>query len=98
MDSNDQYRMNDKEEIFSKKIKAGKRTYFFDVKATRNQDYYIIITESKKAFDDNSFVKHKIFLYKEDFMKFKNGFMETLDHIQNELMPDYDFDQHSENQ
>ena len=92
------FKRSDKEEVFTKKVKAGKRTYFFDVKETRNQDYYIIITESKKGFDDNTFVKHKLFLYKEDFMKFKNGLQETLDHIQTELMPDYDFNQFPENQ
>ena len=65
---------NDREEIYSKAVRAGKRTYFFDVKATRNNDYYLTITESKKRFDNDgnqNFEKHKIFLYKEDFEKFK---------------------------
>jgi len=64
---------NDREEIYSKAVRAGKRTYFFDVKSTRNNDYYLTITESKKRFDNDgnqNFEKHKIFLYKEDFEKF----------------------------
>ncbi len=82
-----------RDEVFSKKIRAGKRTYFFDVKATRGNDYYLIITESKRGFDDGQFVKHKIFLYKEDFNKFLSGLSSTIDHVKNELMPDYDFEQ-----
>lgn len=76
---------NDKEEIFSKAIRAGKRTYFFDVKATRKNDYYLTITESKKRFDEDGnyhFEKHKIFLYKEDFEKFAEGLHEVIDFIQ----------------
>lgn len=71
----------DREEVFSKKVRAGKRTYFFDVKATRSNDYYITITESKKRMEDGVFVKHKIFLYKEDFEKFVEGLTETVDYI-----------------
>lgn len=71
----------DREEVFSKKVRAGKRTYFFDVKATRSNDYYITITESKKRLEDGVFVKHKIFLYKEDFEKFAEGFKETVEYI-----------------
>ena len=73
-----------KEEIFSKSIKAGKRTYFFDVKATRKNDYFLTITESKKRFNEDGtfqFEKHKIFLYKEDFEKFTEGLNEVLDYI-----------------
>ena len=55
----------DNEEVFSKKVRAGKRTYFFDVKATKGDDYYVTITESKKRYEDGGYVKHKIFLYKE---------------------------------
>jgi Protein of unknown function (DUF3276) len=75
---------DNKEEIFSKVVRAGKRTYFFDVKTTRGNDYYITITESKKRFnDDGSFVyeKHKLFLYKEDFEKFEEGFSEVVTFI-----------------
>ena len=74
---NEGFDMNeDREEVYSKAVKAGKRTYFFDVKATRNNDYYLTITESKKKFDKDgvsSYEKHKIFLYKEDFEKFAEG-------------------------
>lgn len=82
-----------RDEVYSKKVRAGKRTYFFDVKATRGNDYYLIITESKRGFEDGQFVKHKIFLYKEDFNKFMAGLSETIDHVKAELMPDYDFEQ-----
>ena len=73
-----------KQEIYSKSVRAGKRTYFFDVKATRRNDYYLTITESKKRFgrDGKSFYeKHKIFLYKEDFDKFADGLTEVVDYI-----------------
>ena len=79
--------MDDKkpqEEIYSKTVRAGKRTYFFDVRATRNDDYYLTITESKKFFNEDGtshYKKHKIFLYKEDFEKFQDAFTETLDFI-----------------
>lgn len=73
-----------KDEIFSKAVRAGKRTYFFDVKSTRGNDLYLTITESKRRYnDDGSFryEKHKLFLYKEDFEKFQDGFVEALDKI-----------------
>jgi len=78
--SNDQE--NYKNEIYSKAVRAGKRTYFFDVKSTRSGDHYLTITESKKKFDQEGnfhFEKHKIFLYKEDFDKFKDGLTEVVD-------------------
>jgi len=86
---------NGREEIFSEKVKAGKRTYFFDVKATRSNDYYLTITESKKRFKDDGFTyeKHKIFLYKEDFNKFLDALNSTVNHVKQELMPDVDFTQ-----
>ena len=74
----------ERDEIFSKAVRAGKRTYFFDVKATRRNDYYLTITESKKRFDQSGkyhFEKHKLFLYKEDFEKFAEGFSEVVDYI-----------------
>jgi hypothetical protein len=71
----------EREEVFSKKVRAGKRTYFFDVKATRSNDYYITVTESKKRLEDGVFVKHKIFLYKEDFEKFAEGLQSTIEYI-----------------
>ena len=78
----------DREEVYSKAVKAGKRTYFFDVKATRNNDYYLTITESKKKFDkdgNSSYEKHKIFLYKEDFEKFAEGLDDTVEVVKNAL-------------
>ena len=74
----------DRDEIYSNAVKAGKRTYFFDVKATRNNDYYLTITESKKKFDNDgnaSYEKHKVFLYKEDFDKFMTGLTQAIEYI-----------------
>ncbi|MBT1703413.1 DUF3276 family protein [Chryseosolibacter indicus] len=86
---------NGRDEIFSTKVKAGKRTYFFDVKSTRSNDYYLTITESKKRFKDEGFTyeKHKIFLYKEDFNKFLEALTNTVNHVKHELMPNVDFSQ-----
>jgi hypothetical protein len=89
------YDNNDKkmESIYSKRIRAGKRrTYFFDVRATRGNDYYLTITESRKRFNDNGYDRHKIFLYKEDFNKFIKALTEAVDHVKTHLMPDFDFD------
>jgi len=75
-----------KEEIFTKVVRAGKRTYFFDVKATRKDDYYLTITESKKRLGKEGKVfyeKHKIFLYKEDFEKFSDGLRDAVEYISN---------------
>jgi len=81
------------ESIYSKRIRAGKRrTYFFDVRATRGNDYYLTITESRKRFDDNGYDRHKIFLYKEDFNKFIKALGEAVDYVKTELMPDFNFD------
>ncbi|SDH58625.1 DUF3276 family protein [Chitinophaga filiformis] len=89
--TNQQERNNDS--IFSKRLKAGKRrTYFFDVKTTRGNDYFLTITESKKRFNDNGYDRHKVFLYKEDFNKFLNALTETINYVKTELMPDFDFD------
>ena len=89
---------SDKNEIFSKRVRAGKRTYFFDVKATRSNDYYLTITESKRKYKDDGFTyeKHKIFLDKEDFNKFLDALTQTVDHVKTELMPEFDFDQFNE--
>ncbi len=89
------HRGYDREEIFSKKVKAGKRTYFFDIKSTRANDYYITITESKRRTNGDSFSyeKHKIFLYKEDFFKFAAALNEAVDHVKHDLMPEVDFEQ-----
>ena len=80
------------QEIYTKRIKAGKRTYFFDIKSTRASDYYITITESKKQHGTDRYEKHKIFLYKEDLNKFLEAFHDTVEHIKKELLPHYDFD------
>jgi len=72
------------DDVFSKPVRAGKRTYFFDVKATKNNDYYLTITESKKRFGTDgkfTYEKHKIFLYKEDFEKFSQGLEEIIQYI-----------------
>lgn len=81
------------ESVYSKRIRAGKRrTYFFDVRATRGNDYYLTITESRKRFNDNGYDRHKIFLYKEDFNKFIKALTEAVDYVKTDLMPDFDFD------
>ena len=84
---------NDREEIYSERVRAGKRTYFFDVKATRSNDYYLTITESKRRYKDDGYTyeKHKIFLYKEDFNKFVTALNNTVNHVKEELLPDIDF-------
>ncbi len=85
-------RMNDS--VYSQKFRAGKRrTYFFDVRSTRGNDYFITLTESTKRTDGNGFDKHKLFLYKEDFNEFLSLLNQTIDHVKTELMPDYDYDE-----
>ena len=89
------YENNDKkmESVYSKRIRAGKRrTYFFDVRATRGNDYFLTITESRKRFNEDGYDRHKIFLYKEDFNKFIKALGESVDYVKTELMPDFDFD------
>jgi hypothetical protein len=83
-DKNHAVEESEHREIFSRAVRAGKRTYFFDVKATRRNDYFLTITESKKRFQKDGrffFEKHKIFLYKEDFEKFADGFQEVIEFI-----------------
>ena len=99
-EKNDEQMENDskfREEIYSKAVRAGKRTYFFDVKSTRRDEFYLTITESKKRFDQDGgfhYEKHKIFLYKEDFDKFTEGLQEVITFIdQNQLD---ETDQHHE--
>lgn len=91
-------RETDKNEIFSQKVRAGKRTYFFDVKSTKGNDFYLTITESKRRFKEEGFFyeKHKIFLYKEDFDKFIEALQGTVEHVKTELMPEVDFSQFAE--
>lgn len=76
-----------KDEIFTRRVRAGKRTYFFDVKSTKSEkDFYITITESKRVGEEE-YEKHKIFLYKEDFQKFGDALDETVEYIQKQLLP-----------
>lgn len=81
------------DELFSKPVRAGKRTYFFDVKATKNNDFYLTITESKRRVgadgQHQSYDKHKIFLYKEDFKKFVEGLEESIQYIKDNI-PDFE--------
>lgn len=80
----EEYENQDREEIYANAVRAGKRTYFFDVRATKGNDYYLTITESKKRFNDDGtfhYQKHKIFLYKEDFEKFTDALSDSLKKI-----------------
>src|SRR3978361_2046685 len=89
------------ESVYSARIRAGKRrTYFFDVRATRGNDYYLTITESRKKFNEDGYERHKLFLYKEDFNKFIKGLTEAVEYVKTDLMPDFDFDafNHDQNQ
>jgi len=82
--------------VYAKKVKAGKRrTYFFDVRQTRGNDYFITITESTRRFEDEGYNRHKIFLYKEDFNRFMESLNDVVDHVKNELMPDFDYDEYA---
>ncbi len=82
----------DREEIFSRAVRAGKRTYFFDVKSTVGEDYFITITESKRKFNNEQgkffYEKHKLFLYKEDFDKFANGLSDVIEFIRTGKAPE----------
>jgi len=82
------------ESVYSNKVRAGKRrTYFFDVRQTKGDDYYITLTESTKRFNDDGYERHKIFLYKEDFNRFMEGLEAAVNYVKTELMPDYDYDE-----
>lgn len=84
--------------VYSKTIRAGRRrTYFFDVRTTRGNDYYITITESKKRFHEDGYDRHKVFLYKEDFNKFLDAMNEVVNHVKTDLLPEYDFDEFNHN-
>lgn len=79
--------------VYSKVIRAGRRrTYFFDVRSTKNDEYFLTITESKKRFESDSYERHKVHVYKEDFHKFINAIEDVVSHIK-DLMPDYDYDE-----
>jgi hypothetical protein len=86
------------ESVYSKKVRAGKRrTYFFDVRRTKGEDYYLTLTESSRRMD-GGYERHKIFLYKEDFNRFIESLEETIQHIKTELMPQYDYDEFARRQ
>ncbi len=90
VDNGNSDNMNDP--IYSNRVRAGKRrTYFFDVRKTKGDDYFVTLTESTRRNDDNGFNRHKIFLYKEDFNRFLAALEDSIDHIKTELMPDYDY-------
>ncbi len=84
------------ESVYSKKVRAGKRrTYFFDVRKTKGDDFYLTLTESTRKFNGEGYERHKIFLYKEDFNRFLGSLEEAINHIKTELMPDYDYDEYA---
>lgn len=84
------------ESVYSKKVRAGKRrTYFFDVRRTKGDDFYLTLTESTRRFNGDGYERHKIFLYKEDFNRFLEGLQDVVDHVKNDLMPDYDYDEYT---
>ena len=87
------------ESVYTSKVRAGKRrTYFFDVRKTKGEDFYITLTESTKRFNGQGYDRHKIFLYKEDFNRFHNGLTEVINHVKTELMPDFDYEQYERRQ
>ena len=87
------------ESVYSNKVRAGKRrTYFFDVRQTKGNDYYITLTESTKKFEHGGYERHKLFLYKEDFNRFLNGLEDAIDYVKTELLPDYDYDEFTRRQ
>jgi len=97
MNNND---MMEREEIFSKVLRAGRRTYFFDVRATKAEDYYLTITESKKFTNDDGsyhYKKHKIYIYKEDFTEFKDILAEMTDYIIKEKGDEVISERHQKN-
>ena len=87
------------ESVYSTKVRAGKRrTYFFDVRQTKGEDYYLTLTESTRRFNSDGYERHKIFLYKEDFNRFLTSLTDAIDHVKNDLMPDYDYDEFTKRQ
>ena len=87
------------ESVYSSKVRAGKRrTYFFDVRKTKGDDYYVTLTESTRRYNGDGYDRHKIFLYKEDFDRFQKSLDEVINHIKTELMPDYDYEEYTRRQ
>lgn len=82
------------ESVFSKRVRAGRRrTYFFDVRKTRGEDFFITITESTRREDGFGYRRHKLFLYKEDFNRFVASLNEVVNHVKTDLMPDFDYEE-----
>lgn len=87
-------RFEQEESVFSKRVRAGKRrTYFFDVRKTRGEDYFITITESTRREDGYGYKRHKLFLYKEDFNRFLASLTEVVNHVKTDLMPEFDYEE-----
>ena len=89
------YDYNDRKQgsVYSRRLKAGKRrTYFFDIRETKGNDFFLSITESRKRFNENGYERHKIFVYKEDFNKFQLALESAINYVKTELMPNFDFD------
>lgn len=96
MENNEGARM---ESVYSNKVRAGRRrTYFFDVRQTKGDDYYITLTESTKRFNGDGYNRHKIFLYKEDFNRFVKGLEDAVNHVKTNLMPDFDYELYEKRQ
>lgn len=86
------------DEVYTERVRAGKRTYYFDIRETKSSDFYITITESKRKPNGRGYEKHKIFLYKEDFNRFLAALQNTIGYVKSDLLPDYDFDAYQEEQ
>ena len=87
------------EPVYSTKVRAGRRrTYFFDVRETKGGDFFITLTESTRKFNGNGYDRHKIFLYKEDFNRFSQALLDTVEHVKTKLMPEYDYDEFTRRQ
>ena len=90
---------NNQDSAYSKKVKAGRRrTYFFDVRKTKGEDFYLTLTESTKRFNGDGYERHKIFLYKEDFNRFVSTLEEVINYVKTDLMPHYDYDEFTRRQ
>lgn len=90
---------NRSENVYSSRVKAGKRrTYFFDIRQTKGEDYFLSLTESTKRFNGDGYDRHKLFLYKEDLNRFVQGLEDAVKFFKEELMPDYDYDEYTKRQ
>lgn len=90
---------NRSENVYSSRVKAGKRrTYFFDIRQTKGDDYFLSLTESTKRFNGDGYDRHKLFLYKEDLNRFVQGLEDAVKFFKEELMPDYDYDEYTKRQ